>query len=366
MLRMPRSRAIMKKPKSKVTARIGPRWHVISEYRKCRGDLDRVAYRTGQRHNFVKKWVKRFKTTGTVYDKPRSGRPRSLTEQQTKLLSATVEQDKSVPEAVAQLRKEGSIPKRVSTRTACRAVAAYCNFKTPVPQPFLTAEAKQQRAVFSAGRYRVGNLVPIDSSIFQMWGYQPRRGRWVRKGTTPLQPRPIRSQKLHVYAGICKHGKTKLVYATGTTGLPKRYHKAGGKGPYRGVCAEEFQDIMAKQLYPQAQAIMRRAGEPKPVFLMDGATPHTAASTINFLKAKRIRFLRNWPPNSPDLNPIENLWAWLKREVAAELPSSFADFTATLEAAWDRVPDSMLRKLMRSFHKRLRKCVECGGGHTGY
>jgi transposase len=209
-------------------------------------------------------------------------------------------------------------------------------------------------------------LVPIDSSIFVLWGYQPRRGQWVPKGTRPTRPKPVKSQKLHVYAGISKHGKTKLVYATGTTGLGKRYYRAGGKGKYDGVCSREFQDIMELHLYPQAKAIMQHAGQPDPVFLMDGATPHTAEDTIDFLRAKGIEYLHDWPPNSPDLNPIENLWAWLKRQVYADHPRTLAAQIASLEAAWDRVPARMLRKLMRSFNKRLKKCLEREGEHTGY
>jgi transposase len=356
----------MKGSKSKKLARLDKRWLIISEYRKCRYDLDRVAYRTGVRRRDVEKWVKRFRTTGNINDQPRSGRPRKLTAQQAAALSATVEQEKSVPAAVAQLRKEGVIPKSVSIRTARRAVAKASWFKTPVSRPLLSATAKKKRDKFSRKRYRVGNLVPIDSSIFFLWGYQPRRGIWVRRGTRPTRPKPVKSQKLHVYGGISKHGKTKLVFATGTTGLTKRYRKAGGLELYSGVCAREFQDIMEQHLYPQAKAIMQSAGELEPVFLMDGATPHTAADTITFMRAKGIQFLHGWPPNSPDLNPIENLWAWMKRQVYADHPTTTAAHIAAVEAAWDRVPDDMLKKLMRSFHKRLTKCHQLAGEHTGY
>jgi transposase len=85
------------------------------------------------------------------------------------------------------------------------------------------------------------------------------------------------------------------------------------------------------------------------------------------LRAKGIEYLHDWPQNSPDLNPIENLWAWLKRQVyALDHPRTFAAQIASLEAAWDRVPARMLRKLMRSFNKRLKKCLEREGEHTGY
>jgi hypothetical protein len=137
---------------------------------------------------------------------------------------------------------------------------------------------------FSKRRFRVGNLVAIDSSIFPVYGYQPRRGRWVPKGTRPTQPKPIKSQKLHAYGGISKHGKTRLVFVTGTTGLPKRYLKPDGKHLYDGVCAQEFQDILKSKLLPQAKRIMRRAGEPDPVFLLDGAPPTQPAPPLTSCK----------------------------------------------------------------------------------
>lgn len=356
----------MKRGKSTSLGRYGARASVISEWWRCRGDLDRVTYRTGQRRSQVKKWVQRFVNEHNINDRPRSGRPSRLTAQQGQALSRAVEQGLSVPAAVAQLRKEGAIPKSVSIRTARRAVSKESSFKTANPKPLLTATAKEKRVTFSRRRYKVGNLVAIDSTIVHLFEYQPRRGRWVRKGTRPTQPKPVKSQKLHVYGGISKHGKTELVYVTGTTGMPKLYHKAGGKGLYDGVCAQEFQDVMEQKLYPQAKAIMEAAGESDPVFLMDGAPPHTAKSTINFLQAKGIQFLHGWPPNSPDLNPIENLWAYLKRLVVAEQPVSLEALKAASQHVWGAVPDSMLRKLMKSFSKRRKKCVSCAGEHTGY
>ena len=50
--------------------------------------------------------------------------------------------------------------------------------------------------------------------------------------------------------------------------------------------------------------------------MQDGARCHTAGTTLDDIKRKNVHYISNWPPSSPDLNPIENFWALLQQRVA--------------------------------------------------
>ena len=78
----------------------------------------------------------------------------------------------------------------------------------------------------------------------------------------------------------------------------------------KGVGAAEYGNVLLRAILPAAT---RLYGSTKNwVFMQDGASSHTAGSIRQILQQHRIKTLK-WPPNSPDLNPIENMWAMVQR-----------------------------------------------------
>ena len=86
--------------------------------------------------------------------------------------------------------------------------------------------------------------------------------------------------------------------------------------------------------------------------------------------------ITDWPPFSPDLNPIEHAWKALKEMVFKMFPEVWTaaskgegDLRAmeeALKAAWDALPDSLFESLIESMPKRIQACIEAKGWHTKY
>ena len=65
-------------------------------------------------------------------------------------------------------------------------------------------------------------------------------------------------------------------------------------------------------------------------FLQDGAPCHTSRYTMNWLRSKNINLI-DWPGNSPDLNPIKNLWSIMKAKLSRTTVQNNADLVQKLK-----------------------------------
>jgi transposase len=74
----------------------------------------------------------------------------------------------------------------------------------------------------------------------------------------------------------------------------------------------------------------------------------------------------DFPPYSPDLNPIENLWNTMARAVEHHACETMEELQDVIAAEWDKVDKELMKKLARSMPARCKAVIEARGWHTKY
>lgn len=103
------------------------------------------------------------------------------------------------------------------------------------------------------------------------------------------------------------------------------------------------------------------------IYQQDNASIHVSADTEGWLRRKKVTTL-DWPARSPDLNPMENLWGILVRDVYADCRQfdNVNQLKEAIQKAWDRVPLDQLARLVSSMPNRMIQLIERHGKVTNY
>lgn len=105
----------------------------------------------------------------------------------------------------------------------------------------------------------------------------------------------------------------------------------------------------------QEEFILQQYNDPK----------HTAKKTKKFFENSNIKLLE-WPAQSPDLNPIENLWSVLDSKVPLEKRKNKDDCFKNLQLAFENIDKNYIENLINSIPRRLEAIIKAKGGHTKY
>lgn len=103
--------------------------------------------------------------------------------------------------------------------------------------------------------------------------------------------------------------------------------------------------------------------------MQDGAPGHSAADTLADLADRGIRVLV-WPPYSPDLNPIERVWCWMKDYIEDKYglvdKPSYDQLRRWVKEAWDALEEYQFEELLATMPDRCAAVVAAEGQHTKY
>ncbi len=165
-------------------------------------------------------------------------------------------------------------------------------------------------------RRRTGLLPSGPKSYFQM------RGSFVFHLETKVLESGGRVEKLIAQVALMIWGAMSFAGVD-----PLCFLKTNVTSPIYQYILEHFMLPSADQLFKDADFI----------FQQDLAPAHTAKSTKSWLNNHGVSVL-DWPENSPDLNPRENLWDIVKRKMRNTRPKNADELKATVKETWASIP----------------------------
>jgi transposase len=147
-----------------------------------------------------------------------------------------------------------------------------------------------------------------------------------------------------VWGGISKQGRTGLVVFNGIMKSTFYANK---------IVSENFCPFVDTH-YPNAHRLMQ-----------DNDPKHTSRETQRFMLEHNVNWWRT-PPESPDLNPIENLWREMKHYIATQVrPKNKAELVAGLGAFWGTVTPQKCTRYINHLYNVMPKVIVNRGASSG-
>ena len=128
------------------------------------------------------------------------------------------------------------------------------------------------------------------------------------------------------------------------------------------MTAKKYIDLLKANLNPSLE---KMGMEDNYIFTQDNDPKHKAMDTRLYLLYNTKQYLET-PPQSPDINPIENLWAHLDAKIRERTINTKRDLIIALKEEWEKISTEITKRLVDSMPNRLASILNNKGGPTKY
>lgn len=307
------------------------------------------------------------------------GRPTALSRLQVKgvVKKALAQKSASSVRIASCLKAQGVTVSSETVNRNLRENGVACGYPKRVPalsQLHKVTRVKWASRMLRSKRSFRGWLF-TDSKYFLLNSLSSKRGRKVyhMKGDRPTVPAVSHSKGVHFYLGVTVFGATEPVLATGGGGKKSNYLYPDGKTKHKGVCAEEYRNEILPKLIAGGNKLFSAQSKwvDRWVFQQDNAPIHKGQATIEriveLMDGDRARAELKWPPLSPDLSWIENVWGWAERQLDEKRDEikTLPQLEKEVRSILGRIPLAFMQRLVAGMEGRLHKVRERDGAHVG-
>ena len=316
----------------------------------------------------LSKLIKKIDETGSTERKAGSGRPRFVaTANNIEAIEELILSQEEAPGSHLSIREIGhtlDIPKSSVNVIVKRDLRLAC-FKRKKAQE-LTPQNKASRLIRAGQLLRKfkSHVIPFiwftDEKLFHV--ASPKNSQncrlYAAAGTRKkeiatnrlLAERPTFSKSIMVSVGVSLLGTTELIFVEPGVKINSEYYR---------------NNLLARDMLP----VIREISGEFFILQQDSAPAHRARETIAFLKTKVPQFISpsEWPPNSPDLNPVDyTVWGALEQRVYRHKVKDINELRQRLVQEWNSMDHKVIESAIQQWRKRLQACVAAKGGHFEY
>lgn len=301
--------------------------------------------------------IARYRQSGSLTRRPGSGRPRATSERDDRFIAGSVLRNRHITSVEVRQRLQEVRDVRVSAQTVRnRLKHMKLNARRPVRVPRLLPRHRRMRLQFARDHQQWtidqwSKVLFTDETRVGLFTADGRRRVWRRTGErfapcTQMTTVSFQGGSLMLWAGISFEARTDLVFIEGGRLTGARY----------------IQEILEEHVVTFAPFV----GDDF-VLMHDNARPHVARCVMEYLNEVGISQME-WPALSPDMNPIEHIWDYLKRKVHDRpvAPNSLAELRSALIEEWELIPQTLIQHLIEGMYRRLQAVVAARGGNTRY
>jgi hypothetical protein len=311
---------------------------------------DQVAELTGRDRRTIQHWVKHYQQHHNLQDEPRSGRPRVTSEDtDTSIVAAATETPVTTPR---RIRAELAI--NTSVRTVRRRLddeglfGRVARIEFPFTDEHITRRLEYARAHQDWTDDQWAHILFSDETYI----YLGAQGRvWVQR------PQAAAYLSQYMVEGQLNFPPKIGIWAC---------FSSQGVGALRifddNMDTRLYTDTMQQLMKPCALHIWPNSAW---MYLHDNASYHRSRDTQAWFHNNGVSLVE-LPPHSPDLNPIENLWADLKDRVQSRRPRSVAELKEIVTAEWANTSQLICSDLVDSMRDRMRAVADAEGFMTRY
>jgi transposase len=123
-----------------------------------------------------------------------------------------------------------------------------------------------------------------------------------------------------------------------------------------------IQQVCRPILWPECQRLA--AENPDFILMEDGAVSHGSGYTNQKRVKEGVRKM-DWPPNSPDFNPIERIWALMKKRIqtrrGSERITTVKDMKRVLQEEWDKITIEEINTEIAKLPTIMQRCINVNG-----